>query len=197
MQNQSKYDPSRKTVGAIYRDAQMHGSKDPVTVGDMAAELKSSLVEDLNAELEEFPRQKEYAQFENRPYWVMIHESKDMAMPNAIRRRVLRTLYRPYPEDDTLVFWRSADRSEIRFCWQLPHWTEMENMLSSEELWQHNESDREYMGLIKAWKNFDLHAFGFIKNEIGKWVPNPKWEDKLMSRNHSSANIIQPQKLFF
>lgn len=192
MENQSKYDPTRKTVGAIYRDAQMHGEKTPITVGDLANELKSSLVEDLNAELEEFPRQKEHAQFDKRPYFITIHESKDMAMPRALRRRILRTLYRPYPEDDTLVFWRNEDRSEIRFCWQLPHWTEMDNMLASQELWELNQSDHDYLTLIKAWKNVDLHHFGFMKDEIGNWRPNPHWEDKLMSKTAGQVKIINP-----
>jgi len=190
MENQSKYDPTRKTVGAIYRDAQMYGEKTPITVGDMAAELKSSLVEDLNAELEEFPRQKEYPQFDKRPYYVTVHESKDMAMPRALRRRILRTLYRPYPEDDTLVFYRNADRSEIRFCWQLPHWTEMDNMLASQELWEHNQADHDYLKLVKAWKSMDLYHFGFMKDEMGHWRPNPHWEDALMSKTADQVKII-------
>ena len=192
MQNQSKYDPSRKTVGAIYRDAQMHGSKDPVTVGDMTAELKSSLVEDLNDELRDLPRDEKYPFFENRPYYVLVHESKDLAMKRCFKRRILRKLYRPWPEDDTLVFWRNADRSEIRFCWELPHWTQMDNILASQELWQYSEWERKYIALLKAWKNLDLYHFGFMKDEIGNWIPNPNWQDEPMGKTTDHVKIINP-----
>lgn len=193
MENISRYDPTRKTVGAIYRDAQMNGERTPISVGDMRNELLSSLVEDLNDELFDFPKQKEYAQFENRPYYVLVHENRDLQMRHAFKRRIFRSLYRPWPEDDTFCFWRSPDRNEIKFCWEIPHWSEIKNILANENLYTQDEISRKRLKTCKFFDNYDLHHFGFMKDPIGNWIPNPQWKDEfLMKRLHQSTQLQVP-----
>jgi hypothetical protein len=136
----SLYDPSRKTVGALYRDLQMKEKREQVTVGDMTNELQSSLVVDLNETIESKPHG-------DRDFYITVHESKDLQMPSLIRRRMLTSIYRPYPEDDTLVFWSSPKSCDVRFCWCLPHWSEMDNMLMNESLFE-----PDLIKEIKAWK---------------------------------------------
>lgn len=172
MQNQSHYDPTRKTVGAIYLDAQLNNKEQFVTNGDLTAELQSSLVEDLNETIVDGSKE-----FEGKPFYITVHESKDLQMPRCIRRRMLKTLYRPYPEDDTLVFYVNPIYNDVRFCWCLPHWSEMLNMLENSTLFDANMIEE-----IRAWRKFDLHHFGFTKDEMGNWIPNPHWKDKKLEK---------------
>ena len=156
----------RDTVGTIYRDLLDNGPKDQVQVGDMRREVMSSLVEDLNETIQSNP-------FEDRPFYITIHEKKDMMMPNMLLRRMLTTLYRPWPEDDTTVFYTDPKKNETLFCWCVPHWSEMDNVLANEVLY-----DKDYYATIKAWKAFDMYHFGFTKDDIGNWIPNPNYVDK-------------------
>lgn len=94
---------------------------------------------------------------------------------------------RPYPEDDTVVFWCDPKSNEVRFCWCLPHWSEMDNMLNNEMLF-----DKEMIGQIKAWKNVDLYHFGFAKDEIGNWIANPKYQDKKLVNRVQKSKVIIP-----
>lgn len=165
--NRSIYDPGRDTVGAIYRNAQLTGEKAPILVGDMANELTKDLVTDINEALCA-PRKSD------KPFYLMIHEKKDLQMKSAILRRLLYFTYRPYPEDDTTVFWKDPKTQEVRFCWSLPHWSEMDNMLANPE-----QFDKDFIADIKAWKAVDLKHFGFYHG--GKkwgWLPNPNHKDK-------------------
>ena len=164
--NRSLYDPARKTVGAIYRDAQLHGDHMPIIVGDMSNELTKGLIEDINDALCA-PRKN------NEPFYLMVHEKKDLQMKSAILRRMLYFSYRPWPEDDTTVFWKNPKTQELRFCWSLPHWSEMDNMLNNPE-----QFDADFISQIKAWKAVDLKPFGFYQHKELKWIPNPKWKDK-------------------
>lgn len=166
MQYQSLYDPDRETIGKIYLDAQKNNKEDRIEVGDMSREVMSSLIEDLNETIKSNP-------YDDRPFYICIHESRDLVMKNMFKRRILTTLYRPYPEDDTVVFYTDPKKNETLFCWCLPHWSEMDNMLNNEDLYDANQ-----MIEIKAWKNHDLYHFGFTKDEIGNWMPNPHYKDK-------------------
>lgn len=168
MENQSKYDPSRKTVGAIYRDAQIQNTEKSITNGDLTNEMMSSLVCDLNDTITSDP-------FEGRPFFIIVHEKKDLAMPRMILRRMLTGEKRPYPEDDTMVFSVDPKSNDVRFCWCLPHWSEMDNMLENEALF-----DPKLIEKIRAWKRIDLHHFGFRKDPMGNWEANPFWEDMPM-----------------
>lgn len=185
MDNKSAYG-DRKTVGAIYRDAQLAKHDEFVTNGDLTNELQSSLVEDLNETITDGTKD-----FGGRPFYITVHEKKDLQMPRAILRRILKTLYRPYPEDDTLVFYHDPRSFKTYFCWCLPHWSEMDNMLDCESLYE-----PEMITQIRAWKNLDLYHFGFTKDEIGDWKANPNWKDSPMDLPRKSK-LLEPSKFVF
>ena len=162
MDNKSRFDPTRKTVGAIYRDAQFNGEKQIIT-GDMNYELRKSLVEDLNDTINQGAKD-----FEGRPFFITVHEKRDLQMKNAFIRRMIKTLYRPYPEDDTLVFKFIPYTGDVFFCWELPHRTNMLNMLNCPDLYP-----AEQLNQLRDWENMKLENFGFMKNEEGNWKENP------------------------
>lgn len=166
----SRYRPERDTVGAIYRDAQLSYDGTPILVGDMCNELMKGLVEDLNDTIQSDP-------FEGKSFFITIHEKKDLQMKTTFLRRLIVTRYRPYPEDDTTVFWAHPSSGDVRFCWCLPHWSEMSNMLANSSLFE-----PALINEIMAWKREDLAYFGFRKNEMGNWEPNPNWEDKKLEK---------------
>jgi hypothetical protein len=163
----SLYDQSRDTVGKIYRDLHLNKSNPIIEVGDMTNSLIPDLVDDINDALKDGTKD-----FGGRPFYVLIHEKKDLQMKDALLRRIFKQLYRPYPEDDTTVFWHDPAAFETRFCWSLPHWSEMDNMLNSYKLYDNN-----LIAEIRAWKSYDLYHFGFEKDNMGNWKPNPNWKD--------------------
>lgn len=166
----SLYDQSRNTVGKIYSDANLKNTEDFIEVGDMSRELTTSLIDDINDAIKNFD-------LKGKPYWLMIHESKDLQMKTAIKRRILYFGYRPYPEDDTVVFWKNPKTQDLRFCWCLPHWSEMENLLANPEGYA-----QDYIYQVKCWKADDLIPFGFYHDKKLKWIPNPKWQDKKVDK---------------
>lgn len=171
MDNQSHYDPTRPTVGALYRNLHLAGNNTPIIVGDLSNEMMKGLVEDINDAIASKP-------FGDMPWYIMVHEKKDLQMKDAFLRRMLHFKFRPYPEDDTTVFFHDPMKFETRFCWALPHWSEMGNIIGSKDLF-----DKELVNEVLAWKRMDLHPFGFIKNDEGNWIPNPKWKDKPLTQN--------------
>lgn len=166
--HKSKYDKSRDTVGKIYRDLHLQSNNVPLICGDLSNEMMKGLVEDINDGIKLKP-------YGERAWYIMIHEKKDLQMKDAFLRRVLHFKKRPYPEDDTTVFWHNPKTQETRFCWSLPHWSEMDNMLNSKDLYP-----LDLINEIYAWKTMNLGYFGFVKDDIGNWMPNPKWKDKSM-----------------
>lgn len=185
MENQSQYDPTRKTVGAIYRDAQISNTEKFVENGDLTNTIMSSLVEDLNETIASNP-------FEGREFYITVHEKKDLAMKRALLRRMITTKYRPYPEDDTIVFWVDPKFNEVRFCWCLPHHSEMGNMLDNENLF-----DKEMIGAIRAWRNIDLYHFGFAQDSLGNWIMNPNWDPRKRDKPLKKPSTIQTNSLLF
>ena len=170
----SLYDQSRDTVGKIYRDANMNNHETFIEVGDMTRELTTSLIEDINVALKQFDLGQGVSPEKiGKPYYLMIHEKKDLQMKTALLRRMLYFGYRPYPEDDTIVFWKNPKTQDLRFCWCLPHWSEMDNLLANPEGYE-----KEYILQVKCWKQENLKPFGFYYDEVKKWIPNPKWRDK-------------------
>lgn len=165
--NRSIYDPTRENIGKIYRDLQMKGAENPeyIEIGDMSRELTTSLIEDINEAIQNFDKRE-------KPYYLMVEEKRDLQMKNAIARRIHYFGYRPWPEDNTTVFWKDPKLQELRFCWCLPHWAEMDNTLLHEA-----EFEPEYIHKIKSWKEFDLKPFGFYHHEELKWIPNPNHKD--------------------
>lgn len=170
--HKSHYDPSRDTIGKIYRDLHMNTPPQIIEVGDMSNSMIPDLVEDINDAIKEGAKD-----FNGRPFYILIHEKKDLQMKDAFLRRIFKQLWRPYPEDDTTVFWHDPKAFETRFCWSLPHWSEMDNMLNSHKLFDHHLIEE-----IKAWKSYDLYHFGFMKDEMGNWIPNPHFKDKPLAK---------------
>lgn len=167
-ENQSAYDPSRKTVGAIYRDAKLANSEDIIESGDMTRELTSSLVDDINDCIQDTCKEGKWL---GSDFYITVHENKDLAMPNMVKRRLVRSKFRPWPEDDTIVFRINESRSEVRYCWVLPHSTEMHNILQNHTLY-----NQEYVNDIINWTCFNMEHFGFVKIGIGdQYTFNPHW----------------------
>jgi len=165
----------RETVGSIYQKAQFEGEKQVIT-GDMNYEMRKSLVEDLNATIVQGTQE-----FEGKPFYITVHEKKDLQMKSAILRRMIKTNHRPYPEDDTMVFHVNPLYNEVSFCWCLPHWSEMDNIIANRNLYEYTSDGKEYVGLIRAWKDLRLEHFGFCKDPNGNWMVNPHYRgDKPM-----------------
>ena len=173
VENQSLIDPTRKTVGAIYRDAQIENAKDleGACIGDVNKEFLKSFVDDVNEALQSDP-------FNGKPFYVQVYEKWDYQMQKSLRRMLNKFAFRPYPEAGTTVFWTDPSTHEVRFCWDLPHPAEMHNILANELLYPH-----ELIQQLKAWKRLDLYHFGFTKNIMGEWEANPKWKDKTLSQS--------------
>lgn len=164
MEFQSLKDPTRENVGKIYSDAQK--TKERVEVGDMRREMMKSLVDDLNDCLKSNP-------FNDAIFYCNVYEKKDLQMKSALLRRLYVSRYRPWPEDDTMVFKMNPKNGEVHFCWCLPHWSDMDNMLRNTLIY-----DPQMVFNIMCWKNMDYTPFGFSKDMLGNWVPNPNWQDK-------------------
>lgn len=158
--HKSRFDPSRKTVGSTYYDLHKKSPADFIQVGDMNNELLKGFLEDVNIALVDNP-------FNDEPFYVRIVEEKDMQMKEAIHRGVTRLRYRPWPEDNTLVFWVDPKKQEIRFCWDLPHHSEILNIVSNAQLYP-----KEYIRGIIAWQRYQMSYFGF--EFVGDY---PKWSN--------------------
>lgn len=159
----------RDTVGTIAQLAQ--ASNEHVQVGDMARAMMPQLVDDLNEAIASNP-------FDDRPFYIIIHEKKDLLLKNTILRRVLKQEYRPYPEDATSVFWTDPKTQETLFCWCLPHKSEFPNIL-------HNASQysKEYIKDVIAYEKERLDHFGFYKagvteDNVNIYYPIPQFKDR-------------------
>jgi hypothetical protein len=154
---QSKFDPERETVGKIYRDAQINNSAEGLKVGDINKEMVKSFVDDLNEAIASNP-------FNGVPFYIQVAEKLDLQMKKAIRRMVNKTLYRPWPEDGTTVFWTDPSSQQVRFCWDIPHVSEMKNILANPYLYPHQYPT------CKAWDKFEktgkLDFFGFFTTKV-------------------------------
>lgn len=176
----SRFDPTRDTVGTIARDLVMNADRYPVIVGDMTNEIEKDLVTDLNEAFASNP-------YKDEPFYVVVHEAKDLQQTNMIKRKVITMPFRPWPEDDTIVFYYEPRKQEILFCWCLPHWSEMDNMLANPD-----KFEVEMLEDIKAWKNYDLSHFGFLPIE-GKftekgeplYAPNRNFKDRPLKKRKS------------
>lgn len=156
----SKIDPSRNTVGSIYRNAQIH-AETGVVIGDVNHEIKKDLVKDINEAIE--MGQKE---MENKPFYLAIYEKYDLMLKKGLVRIRKITKYRPYPEQDSMVFHVFPGES-VYFCWELPHRSQMLNILMNPDLY-----DRKQVDMIRRWENLQLEHFGFTKDENANWVEN-------------------------
>lgn len=182
MENQSSFDPSRKTVGAIYKETKESYTGGPVIVGDMRNELMKSLVDDINDCIE-----RKTKEFHGEPFYIIVYEKKDMAMKTVIKRILFTFTKRPYPEADTIAFWIHPASNTVRFCWCLPPSHEMTNILQNPELF-----DLQTLTTCKAWKSHDLYCFGFRKDAEGHWEANPHFKDHPMEERSYGATVFRP-----
>jgi hypothetical protein len=179
MKHKSRLDPSRDTVGYIYRQAQLHGEKQIIT-GDMNYELRKSLADDINTAIK-----LGRTEFEGRQFYITVYEKRDLVMKNAFHRELTKTKYRPWPEADTLVFRVQPYAEEVYFCWELPQRAHMINELSCPELY-----DESRLAKYRRWENMQLEHFGFMKNDEGNWIENPLYRgDTLLCATNESARV--------
>lgn len=163
----------RDTIGTIALKARM--SSERVTVGDMAHEFMPQLVEDINEAIASNP-------FDGRPFYIVVHEKKDLLLKNVIRRRVLKMEYRPYPEPATQVYWTNPKSHETRFCWSLPHTTEFPNYLNNASKYA-----KEQIKDIVAYERERLDHFGFYKHAVTAentpiYYPLPNFQDRPLKK---------------
>lgn len=158
MQYQSRFDPSRQTVGAIALEARKNTT--PIECGDMTREVMKSFIDDLNERIISNP-------FEGRPFYITLVERKDLVHKNMIHRSMVATPYRPYPENNTVVFYCDYPTGMIKLCWTLPHWSEMNNMLDNKD-----QFDYKMLSDIYAWRTENLLYFGFSRDKEGKPFDN-------------------------
>jgi hypothetical protein len=160
MEHQSHIDPTRKTVGAIYRDAQISGEKG-IIIGDVNHEIKKDLVKDINEAIEMGEKE-----MNGKPFYLAIYEKYDLMLKRGLVRIRKITKYRPYPEQDSMVF-HVYPGGTVYFCWELPHRSQMMNVLMNPDIF-----DPEYVQTLKRWENIQLEYFGFKKDDDGNWVEN-------------------------
>ena len=168
----STFDPNRETIGKVYRDLKMNSTPELIQVGDMSREFMKGLVKDINIGIEEGRRN-----LEGESFYILVHEKRDLQMPDAFLRKIIKLPFRPYPEDDTTVFFHDYRQNETYFCWCLPHWAERYNILQNANLF-----DSKLIEKLRAWENGELYPFGFIKDELGNWMANPKWKDEPLKK---------------
>lgn len=175
----SHFDPSRETVGKIAQDAALSADGYPIEVGDMKGAILPDLVNDINHAL---------CTPSEKCFYLLVTEKKDLQIKNAIARTLKHLDYRPWPEDNTTVFWKNPKTQELRFCWDIPHWSEMDNILANPFLW-----DIELVRTVDAWKKFDLSYFGFYYHPKFKWIPTnpidkPNEKDKRLDSNSTFSS---------
>src|SRR6202000_2385511 len=157
----SHIDPTRNTVGSIYRDAQINGEKG-VVIGDVNHEITKDLVKDINEAIDQGSKE-----MEGKPFYLSIYEKYDLMLKKGLVRIRKITKYRPYPEQDMMCF-HIYPNGDVYFCWELPHRSQMMNILMSPDLFDPVRVDQ-----IRRWENLQLEYFGFTKDENGNWVENP------------------------
>ncbi len=176
----SKFDPTRLTTGAIYRDAQINGERN-VIVGDVNYEIKKGLIEDINEAIEQGTKD-----LEGDPFYLAIYEKTDLQMKRACIRIRKITRYRPYPEQDSIVYHIIPKAEEVYFCWCLPHRSEMINKMNNPELFPYEELEQ-----IRHWENLSLEHFGFMKDDEGLWSENPLYRGDALqgSKKHDDVTV--------
>jgi len=161
MENKSLIDPSRNTVGSIYRDALISGERG-IVIGDVNHEIKKDLVTDINEAINQGTKE-----MEGKPFYLAIYEKYDLMLKRGLVRIRKITPYRPYPEQDSMVFHVYPQGGEVYFCWELPHRSQMMNILMNEALY-----DADVVSMLRRWENLQLEYFGFTKDDEGNWVEN-------------------------
>jgi len=160
----------RDTVGTLALKARE--CKDVPCVGDLGHELMKGLVEDLNHAFQLNP-------YDNRPYFVIVHEKKDLQHKNMILRRMIHTEKRPYPEPGLQVWWVNPSSQEVRFCWELPHWSIFPDIRSNPTEYHSNTLEA-----VKAYLENHLEYFGFKKWQEHVFA-DPHHKDKPLKASYA------------
>ena len=84
---QSHIDPTRNTVGSIYRDAQINGERG-VIIGDVNNEIKKDLVHDINEAIEQGLNE-----MNGKPFYLAIYEKYDLMLKKGLVR--IRKITKP------------------------------------------------------------------------------------------------------
>lgn len=163
----------RDTVGTIALKAQQ--STEKIQVGDMCREFMPHLIEDLNEAISSNP-------FEDRPFYITIHEKKDLQLTNMIRRRVIKTEYRPYPEPSTQVYWTNPKTTEVRFCWALPHTSEFPNYLNNASKYAKDQIKDIVAYQKERLDHFGFHKVGVSADKVPIYIPITNFQDRKMIR---------------
>jgi len=159
----------RETVGSISLKARQ--LNEIVCVGDMAHEFMPQLVEDINAAISSNP-------FDDRPFYIIVHEKKDLQLNNVILRRVISQEYRPYPEVATQVYWTNPKTHETRFCWSLPHSSEFPNYLNNASKY-HKDQIKDILAYnMERLDHFGFYKHGTIADNVAIYSPTPGFKDR-------------------
>lgn len=166
----SNIDPTRNTVGSIYRDAQINGERG-VVIGDVNHEIKKDLVKDIN---EAIQKGREHPDFINKPFYLAFYEKYDLMLKKGLVRIRKITKYRPYPEQDMMCF-HVYPNDDVYFCWELPHRSQMMNILMNPTLYPPDQVEK-----LKRWENLQLEYYGFTKDNEGNWIENPCYRGDML-----------------
>jgi len=168
----------RDTVGTQYIKAQGNSTQGLV-LADIGTEMCRGLVDDINEVIGTNP-------FQGKDFYINIVEERDLQMKNALKRRMFVTKYRPYPEDNTLVFKIIPKESRILYCWDVPHHSELPNILSNEYLY-----GQEYIQRLKEWLKNDLSNFGFIKVNMNSSQVEGYEESQINTYRQAYYNMLK------
>lgn len=162
----------RDTVGTMALKAK--ATRERVEVGDMSREFMPQLVFDLNEAIASNP-------FDDRPFYITIHEKKDLFLTNTMLRRILKQEKRPYPEPATAVFWTNPKTQETLFCWSLPHTSNFSNYI-----YNASRYCKEQIKDIVAYNRERLDHFGFYKvctleDKTPVYRPIPNFKDRKLN----------------
>lgn len=102
-----------------------------------------------------------------KAFYLAIYEKYDLMLKKGLVRIRKITKYRPYPEQDSMVF-HIYPNQDVYFCWELPHRSQMINITMNPELFSLDQVEQ-----IRRWENLQLEYFGFTKDSEGNWIENP------------------------
>lgn len=159
----------RDTVGTIALNAQKVNER--VEAGNMAREMMPQLVEDINNAIASRP-------FDDRPFFITIHEKKDLILKNMIKRRVVVSDFRPYPEPATMVFKHNPKTYETRFCWSLPHTSEFPIYLNNAYAYASDQIKDILAYNMERMDHFGFYVKGRNEEGIPLYAAIPNFEDR-------------------
>lgn len=159
----------RDTVGTIALNARM--SNERVEAGDMAREMMPQLVDDLNDAIASRP-------FDDRPFFISIHEKKDLLLTNMIKRRVVVSEFRPYPEPATMVFSHNPKTYETKFCWSLPHTSEFPIYFQNPSRYAAEQLKDILAYNMERLDHFGFYLLGKNEEEVPLYNAIPNFEDR-------------------